>query len=104
RGTATLVTLADKRENEVILLDKAAAALSFEKGSSPQDYPNSLMGSIALLRQTYLDAQWNNMNPGREQNISLAAFTGANNYPQIFEANSKLNMLRADKVGDEFRK
>lgn len=104
RGTATLVTLADKRENEVILLDKAAGALSFEKGSSPQDYPNSLMGSIALLRQTYLDAQWNNMNPGREQNISLAAFTGANNYPQIFEANSKLNLLRADKVGDEFKK
>ncbi|MDX5436025.1 MAG: amidohydrolase family protein [Pontibacter sp.] len=105
RGTATLVTLADdKRENEVVLLDKAAGALSFDKGSSTQDYPNSLMGSIALLRQTYLDAQWNAQNPTKEQNISLSAFTAANKYPQIFEVNSKLDVLRADKVGDEFGK
>jgi imidazolonepropionase-like amidohydrolase len=104
RGTATLVTLADKRENEVVLLDRAAGALSFDRGSSTQDYPNSLMGAIALLRQTYLDAQWNNMNPGREQNISLKAFAEANKFPQIFEADHKLNVLRADKVGDEFKK
>lgn len=104
RGTATLVTLAEKRENEVILKDKAAAALSFDKGSSKQDYPNSLMGAVALLRQTYLDAQWNAQNQGKEQNISLTAFTQANNFPQIFEADNKLDALRADKVGDEFGK
>ncbi|MCX2741756.1 amidohydrolase family protein [Pontibacter anaerobius] len=104
RGTAALVTLAEKRENEVVLKDKAAGALSFEKGSSKQDYPNSLMGSVALLRQTYLDAQWNARNPQKEQNISLTAFAQANNYPQIFEADNKLNVLRADKVGDEFGK
>ncbi|MER2997860.1 amidohydrolase family protein [Pontibacter populi] len=103
RGTAALVTLADKRENEVIVLDKAAAALSFDKGSSTQDYPSSLMGSIALLRQTYLDAKWNAQNPGREQNISLKAFTDAGKFPQIFEADDKLGVLRADKVGDEFK-
>ncbi|MFD2247131.1 amidohydrolase family protein [Pontibacter ruber] len=104
RGTAALVTLADKRENEVVVLDKAAGALSFDRGSSTQDYPNSLMGAVALLRQTYLDAQWNTMNPGREQNISLKAFADANKYPQIFEVDNKLNVLRADKVGDEFKK
>ncbi|WP_439881857.1 amidohydrolase family protein [Pontibacter sp. MBLB2868] len=104
RGTATLVTLADKRENEVVVLDKAAGALSFDRGSSPQDYPNSLMGAIALLRQTYLDAQWNAQNPAKEQNISLTAFATANKYPQIFEAERKLDLLRADKVGDEFGK
>ncbi|MBC5772510.1 amidohydrolase family protein [Pontibacter sp. KCTC 32443] len=103
RGTASLVTLADKRENEVIVLDKAAGSLSFDKGSSPQDYPSSLMGSVALLRQTYLDAQWNAQNPGREQNISLKAFTDANRFPQIFEVEDKLSILRADKVGDEFK-
>ncbi|SFH20465.1 amidohydrolase family protein [Pontibacter chinhatensis] len=104
RGTAALVTLAEKRENEVVLKDKAAAALSFDKGTSKQDYPNSLMGSVALLRQTYLDAQWNAQNPQKEQNISLRAFTQANSFPQIFEADNKLNILRADKVGDEFGK
>ncbi|TPE44201.1 amidohydrolase family protein [Pontibacter mangrovi] len=104
RGTATLVTLAEKRGNEVVLKDKAAGALSFDKGSSKQDYPSSLMGAVALLRQTYLDAQWNAQNPQKEQNISLTAFAQANKYPQIFEASNKLNILRADKVGDEFGK
>ncbi|MDX5422115.1 MAG: amidohydrolase family protein [Hymenobacteraceae bacterium] len=102
RGTATLVTLAEKRENDVVLRDKAAGALSFDRGSSKQDYPNSLMGAVALLRQTYLDAQWNAQNPGKEQNLSLKAFTDANKFPQIFETDDKLNLLRADKVGDEF--
>ncbi|WP_192821397.1 amidohydrolase family protein [Rufibacter sp. LB8] len=102
RGTAALVSLANKRENQVILLDRAAAALSFDKGSSTQEYPSSLMGSIALLRQTYLDARWNQQNPDKEQNISLKAFTEANKLPQIFEVSNKLNAVRADKVGDEF--
>ena len=57
RGTAALVSLnSDRKENEVLLLDRAASGLSFDKGSFTQDYPSSLMGSIALLRQTYLDA------------------------------------------------
>ncbi|MBA9076250.1 amidohydrolase family protein [Rufibacter quisquiliarum] len=102
RGTAALVSLANKRENQVILLDKAASALSFDRGSSTQEYPNSLMGAIALLRQTYLDAQWNLQNPDKEQNLSLKAFTEANRLPQIFEVSNKLNAVRADKVGDEF--
>ncbi|WP_347158108.1 amidohydrolase family protein [Pontibacter chitinilyticus] len=104
RGTATLVTLADERENKVVVLDKAANALSFDKGSSTQDYPSSLMGAVALLRQTYLDAQWNANNPTKEQNISLKAFAEDNKYPQIFEADNKMNVVRADKVGDEFGK
>ncbi|PIQ21924.1 MAG: amidohydrolase, partial [Cytophagales bacterium CG18_big_fil_WC_8_21_14_2_50_42_9] len=91
-----------KRENEVMLMEKAAAGLSFDKGSSNQDYPNSLMGAIALLRQTYLDAEWNTKNPGKEQNISLKAFNDARRLPQIFEVADKQNLIRADKVGDEF--
>ena len=58
RGTGTLVTLSDEKENFDMLKEKAAAFYSFNKGSSTQDYPTSLMGSIALIRQTYLDAQW----------------------------------------------
>ncbi|WP_246601979.1 amidohydrolase family protein [Hymenobacter profundi] len=103
RGTGSLVTLnTDRRENEVILVDRAATGFSFDKGSSTQDYPGSLMGSIALLRQTYLDANWNQRNPRREENLSLQAFNSQRNLPAIFEASNKLNTLRADRVGDEF--
>ena len=54
RGTGTLVVLADKTENLSILREKASNHFSFSKGSSTQSYPGSLMGSIALLRQTFL--------------------------------------------------
>ena len=105
RGTAALVTLATAghRENEVILTERAAAGFSFDKGSSTQNYPGSLMGSIALLRQTYLDADWYQRNPGKEQNLSLQAWQAQRNLPQIFEVANKLNALRADKLGDEFK-
>jgi imidazolonepropionase-like amidohydrolase len=102
RGTAALVTLnTNRKESEVLLLDKAAAALSFDKGSSSQDYPGSLMGSIALLRQTYLDADWNRRNPRREQNLSLQALSQQKALPALFQVRDKLSALRADRVGDE---
>ncbi|RYE84701.1 MAG: amidohydrolase, partial [Methanosarcinales archaeon] len=103
RGTGSLVSLAEEKENLVILKDKASAHYSFSKGSSTQTYPSSMMGSIALLRQTYLDAQWYKNRPAKEGvNISLQAWSDVQNMPQIFEANDKWNDLRADRIGDEF--
>ncbi len=103
RGTGAVVTLATEKENMVILKEKAAASYSFNKGSSTQDYPTSLMGCIALLRQNFLDAQWYKTKPATEgTNLSLQAFLDNQALPQIFEGNDKWNDLRADKVGDEF--
>ncbi len=104
RGTGVLVSLAsDDRENLTILREKASANYSFDKGSSTQDYPGSLMGTIALLRQQYLDAQWYKGNPAKEGvNLSLQAWNDNQGLPQIFDANEKWNALRADKIGDEF--
>jgi len=103
RGTGAVVTLANEKENLVMLKEKASANYSFNKGSSTQDYPTSLMGCIALLRQNYLDAQWYKTKPaGEGTNLSLQAFLDNQQLPQIFEANDKWNDLRADKIGDEF--
>ena len=103
RGTGAVVTLANDRENNVILRGNASAHFSFNKGSSTQAYPESLMGVIALLRQTYLDAQWyKGLTEKKEYNITLEAMNNAQSLPQIFEAGSWLNALRADKIGDEF--
>jgi imidazolonepropionase-like amidohydrolase len=102
RGTGALVTLNTKRrENLTVLRPEAAAGLSFDKGSSTQNYPESLMGAIALLRQTYLDAAWQEKNAAAEQNLSLAAVRGQRTMPQIFLVRDKLSLLRADRVGDE---
>ena len=104
RGSGVLVSLATKKENESIILDKAAGFYSFSKGSSNQDYPSSLMGSIALLRQTYYDAIWYDQNKNKtEYNISLDAFNKQKDLPSIFEVNDKLNAIRAAKIGKEFK-
>ena len=103
RGTGVLATLADQKENLVIIKEKASAHYSLNKGSSTQSYPSSVMGSIALLRQTYLDAQWYKSNPSAEGvNLSLKSFLETQRLPQVFEGNDKWGDVRADRIGDEF--
>lgn len=103
RGTSALVTLGNNQANAEMLRDNVANHLSFNKGTSTQNYPGSLMGMIALIRQTYYDVDWlfNNTKVD-EFNISLNTVIDNWKLPQIFEANDKLNILRADKIGDEF--
>lgn len=103
RGTGAVVTLGNDKENFVILKDRASAHYSFSKGTSRQSYPGSMMGMIALLRQSYLDAKWYKNKPADEGlNLTLRAWNEIQGFPQIFEANDKWNDLRADRIGDEF--
>ena len=103
RGTGIVATLANEKDNMVILKDKATTHYSFSKGTSGQSYPSSLMGSIALLRQTFIDADWYKSNPKDEGvNLSLKYFNDQRNLPQFFDAGDKWQALRADKLGDEF--
>lgn len=103
RGTSAVVSLADERDNQVIIKDEAAANYSFSKGTAATNYPSSLMGSIALLRQTYYDADWYK-NQKVEYNISLAEFNREQTLPQIFEVTDPSDILRANKIGKEFGK
>ena len=103
RGTSVTVSLGSERDNEEMLNDQSAAHYSFNKGTSANDYPASLMGAIALLRQTYYDAEWYKNQTG-EYNISLAEFNREQSLPQIFDAGDVLNVLRANKVAKEFGK
>jgi hypothetical protein len=62
------------------------------------------MGVIALLRQTYFDAQWYKQTANKkEYNINLEEWNNQQSLPQVFDAGGDwLHILRADKVGDEF--
>ena len=103
RGTGAVVTLAGTNVNNTILKSKAAQVFSFDKGTSTQSYPSSLMGSIALIRQTYLDAKWCATKPATEGvNLSLEAFNANAGLPQIFVADDKWSVLRADRIAKEF--
>ena len=103
RGTGAVVSLATENNNTAVLKTKAASVYSFDRGTSTQSYPSSLMGSIAVLRQTYLDAKWYQTKPvGEGTNLSLEAWNNNQAMPQIFATDDKWNTVRADRVGDEF--
>lgn len=103
RGTSALVTLDGSSDNEVLLNTHASANYSFTKGTSKQLYPISTMGYIAVLRQTYLDAQWYGaQNPRPFEDISLEHWIKSQSLPQIFDTKGWMEILRADKLGDEF--
>lgn len=103
RGTSAALNLAAGRENEVFINNRCSSNFSFNKGSSTQDFPSSQMGCIALIRQTYLDAQWYKNNKGKvDENLSLEAFNEQRSLPAVFEVEDVLEVLRADAIGDEF--
>lgn len=101
RGTTSLVTTAQQEPHYSILNSSVTASFSFNKGTSTQPYPSSLMGSIALIRQTYFDAQWYNKQQ-KEKNLSLEAFANLVKLPAIFDAGNKQNVLRAAAIAREF--
>lgn len=102
RGTGALVALGDDLPRKLILRDRAALGFSFDKGSSNVDYPSSLMGSIALLRQSYLDLIYYEKSGRREFNESLEAWLRYKSLAQVFTVRDYRSALRADRVGDEF--
>ena len=101
RGTSALVALGDDAPQELLYKDKVTFNFSFSKGKSTQAYPSSLMGGIALLRQTYYDAQWYKTQHD-EVNLSLAAWNTNANLPSIFDVHDFQEALRAIKLGTEF--
>ena len=99
RGTAALVSLAEERENKSILIRQSANHFSFKKGSTGQAYPGSLMGCLALIKQTYLDGAWYKNYGNKEQiDLSLQAWNDVQSIPQIFAVGNKLEALRALKL------
>ncbi|WP_367392492.1 amidohydrolase family protein [Lewinella sp. LCG006] len=104
RGSSVVVSLGDDRANEVIIKPEGAHYLSFSKGVSTQSYPNSLMGVMALLRQTYMDAEWYKNTDEEGTNLSLEAWNDLQYLPQIFAVADWQEALRAQVLAKEFGK
>ena len=113
RGSGTLVLVTDTDPNEAVLKNNVAQSLAF---TSPRrrGNPNTLMGHIALIRQTFLDADWykraweayDSAPAGRnapETNLSLAALepcaTGV--IPAVIETTDGLDIFRATNIASE---
>ncbi len=105
RGRAALVDLSGRKAEASLIRPEAAAGYSFDKGSSRQLTPNSLMGSIEMLRQSFYDARWYRQAsqlPETPYNANLESLSGMLSQPAIFEVNDKLSALRAGALSREF--
>jgi len=72
RGNGLLVALSKSMGAYRMLNSKSAQYLSFKKSNqSKQIYPNSLMGSMALLRQVYFDADWYAQGHAKNKDLAL---------------------------------
>jgi len=103
RGSGCLVSLGQKKENELIINKEISSHLSLNKGRSRQIYPRSLMGIIALIKQNLLDAEWYSKGGKKEQfNLTLESIKDLESFPQIIETNNKLDILRISKIAEDF--
>lgn len=109
QGQAVTVSLADTIANNAIYNPQARHFGSFDKGTSLQQYPSSLMGSIALIRQTLSDANWYEQAQGKdtvsgpvEYNAALAALINIEQQGMVFKVSDDRSLLRAHDVLSEF--
>ncbi len=104
QGTSVLVALNTKQDNNYRILDQNASQfLSFNKSSqSNQNYPTSLMGAMALIRQFYYDADWYAKGNAETKDLAIEAQLANKSLPQFFDAKSRKNSVRADKIANEF--
>lgn len=102
RGTSALTMVGEGKANELIINPEAAMHFSFEKGSATQDYPRSLMGAIALLRQAFYDAAWYGESDPSEYNLSLEAINEHSDLPWFFHIREANDLLRVQRLANEF--
>lgn len=116
RGTSALVQLGEGNATDLIVKPRVAHHVGLEAtGGFLTGYPNSLMGIIAFIRQSWNDADWyrkahdayTKKPSGRERpetNTALATLADALQYkqPVMMTATDELQFLRVAKIGKEF--
>jgi imidazolonepropionase-like amidohydrolase len=112
RGQAFVSSLGDGLANELVLKADGPQFMAFNKGTSKQSYPSSLMGSIALIRQTLSDASWYNTAYGKtdvryfnepvEFNAALQSLANIQQQGAVFETTDDRALLRAHSLLSEF--
>jgi imidazolonepropionase-like amidohydrolase len=113
RGQAFVSSLGEGLPNQLVLKADGPQFMAFSKGSSKQSYPSSLMGSMALIRQTLSDANWYSQAYGKtdvryfnqpvEFNVALQSLANINQQGAVFETGDDRSLLRAHLLLNEFK-
>lgn len=104
RGTSAAVLLNDEPPRKAVLQPDVAGHFSLRRGSSPDPYPRSQMGAIALVRQALLDARWYAGQPRpKETDAVLDALARQLEDRLVAEAGDRNELLRWANIMKEFR-
>jgi len=114
KGASVVTNLGEGGANEQILQKDVFQHVTLQRSGFGGGYPNSLMGQIALIRQTLIDAKWYSdaqkiyaKNPSQskpEENKTLAALEHVITRKQkvVIETGDELTSLRAGAIAKEF--
>jgi imidazolonepropionase-like amidohydrolase len=104
RGSGGVVLFSDENPNATVLKDGTFQFISFDTGGREGGYPASLMGTLALVRQTFYDAKYYEAQPNAEFQPALGALKDAlsGGTRVLFEPRSVLMVDQATRISKEF--
>lgn len=120
RGTGICMLISSKPDDKIILKERTPQIIAFDpvgRKSSPSVYPNSLMGVISVIRQTFLKTDYAKRMLGFQKATTfsgqpfvahqgirslLEVTTPENKIPTWFEPGSTLMIQKAIEIAKEF--
>lgn len=117
RGTASVVNLSDAGVRERVLRADLLQAVGFQRSFTLGGrYPNSAMGTISLINQTLMDAEWyiranaayeaggrSTLPPERSEALGALARVVKGQQPVLFQTGSEEEYLRAHRIATEYK-
>lgn len=117
RGSAAVVSLGDAGVRDRVLRPDVAHSVGFQ-GSAELGgrYPNSSMGTIALIKQTFMDADWYKrawtayetsgrafLPPETSEALKALEAAAGGTQPVIFETRNEEEILRGQALATQFK-
>lgn len=112
-GQGAVINLAKAQPREIVVKAPVALIVTFERMTSLTDFPNSLMGVLAYIRQIFLDADQyaqaepiyranprGSVRPAYDRSLAVISETLQRKRPILLPANQATEILRVLSLSD----
>ncbi len=117
RGKASVINLSDAGARERVLRPDLVQSIGFQRSFAlGGSYPNSAMGTIALMKQTFMDAEWyiraqaayeaggrSVLPPETSEALAALENVVKGTQPVLFQTGGEEDYLRAHKLATEYK-
>jgi imidazolonepropionase-like amidohydrolase len=102
RGTGAFIYLSPLHHGSYVINGRASRHYSLEKGSSEMAFPSSQTGSIALLRQWFIDLNhYKSLEKGKKANPLMDAAWASYSLPSFFHVKGIWEALKVFHLGSK---